>query len=288
MTPSAVTNRSKSLNVWHASSIRLILTNVHYCGDLVQHQSEIVSVTSHKRKSIPKEDQLILTDTHEAIVSKDIFKQVQEHLAKRTRTATAPQKHLFTNMLFCEECERGMWFRKNQKGYRCGGNIKYGDTFCSNRNIVRESELSNTILTDFDNLFNNLKEDSFFNSLLARINSLRQRIKNVKHDLQKLQSKKLNYVDLYTDRIISAEELHEFRKMTDGKINKLQVELAQLEYQLNTCDDENYVLNLKNSLKDVIKMNEITPKVLNVLVNRITCNIRGEVTIQYNFSDPLL
>lgn len=76
--------------------------------------------------------------------------------------------------------------------------------------------------------------------------------------------------------------------MTDGKINKLQVRLAQLKYQLNTCDDENYVLNLKNSLKDVIKMNKITPKVLNVLVNRITCNIRGEVTIQYNFSDPLL
>ncbi len=181
-----------------------------------------------------------------------------------------------------EECG----FKKTRKVTVVVEALSIGTLFCSNRNIVRESELSNIILTDFDNLFNQLNEDSFFNSLLAKINSLRQRInndtKNVQNDLQKLQSKKLDYVDLYTNRIISAKELHEFREMNDGKIKKLQVELAQLEYQLNTCDDEKYVLNLKNSLKDVIKMNEISPKVLNVLVNRITCNIKGESCILNN------
>jgi len=65
----------------------------------------------------------------------------------------------------------------------------------------------------------------------------------------------------------------------------LQGELVELEYKLYTRNDESYV---NNSIKDIIKLNEIVPKALDVLINRITCNMSSKVTIQYNFSSPLL
>lgn len=65
-----------------------------------------------------------MKNTHEAIIPKETFNAVQGMLENRTRTTTAPKKHLFTDILYCEECQKGMWFKANQKGYSCGG--KYG------------------------------------------------------------------------------------------------------------------------------------------------------------------
>ena len=33
-----------------------------------------------------------------------------------------------------------MWYKTNQKGYRCGGNIKHGDAYCGNKKVIREKE----------------------------------------------------------------------------------------------------------------------------------------------------
>ena len=105
-------------------------------------------------------------------------------MKSRTKTGTAPQKHLFTNLLYCEECKRGLWYKANQKGYRCGGNLKHGNTFCVNKVIVREKELIHVIMDDLMPLYNTLKEESFVQTLLKKFN-------NKKHQIQK-ELEKLN------------------------------------------------------------------------------------------------
>jgi len=69
--------------------------------------------------------------------------------------------HLFTNVLFCENCQKGMWYKANQKVYRCDGNIKYGDPFCLNRVVIREKELKHIILEDLQELFHSIQDDEF-------------------------------------------------------------------------------------------------------------------------------
>ncbi|WP_367890486.1 hypothetical protein [Bacillus rhizoplanae] len=32
-----------------------------------------------------------------------------------------------------------MWYNANQKGYRCGGNIKHGSVFCENQKRLKKS-----------------------------------------------------------------------------------------------------------------------------------------------------
>ena len=54
-----------------------------------------------------------------------------------------------------------MWYKKNQKGYRCSGNLRHGDTFCTNKTIVREKELMHVIMEDLKPLYNILKEEIF-------------------------------------------------------------------------------------------------------------------------------
>lgn len=123
-TPSQVAKKSNASPLWHSSTIKNILNNQHYCGNLVQNRTETVSVTTTKRRIIDADKVTIQEDTHEPIITKDIFKAVAKMLKSRTRTTTAPKSHLFTNVLYCEDCQKGMWYKANQKGYRCGGNIR--------------------------------------------------------------------------------------------------------------------------------------------------------------------
>lgn len=34
-----------------------------------------------------------------------------------------------------------MWYKANQKGYRCGGNLRHGERFCLNKLHLKSSDL---------------------------------------------------------------------------------------------------------------------------------------------------
>ncbi len=246
ITPSQAANKSNASTLWHASTVKQILNNQHYCGDLVQNKFETISVTTTKRNTLDQEKMTIHKDTHEPIISRETFQAVQRIMQSRTRISTAPQKHLFTNTLFCEDCQKGMWFKANQKGYRCGGNIKNGDTFCQNKTVVREKDLAHIIQEDFQTLFHSFQEESYLKDLLDKLNSKKRQLQN---DLQKVETQinnqrqnKLNYVNLYTEGIITKEELLDFKKLTETNIEDLEVSKAQLLENLNECSEENYTL----------------------------------------------
>lgn len=85
-------------------------------GDLEQGRSETISVISSKRKEINPKNQIVSKNTHDAIIEKEIFDKVQDLLKRRTKTGTAPQKHLFTNLLYCEECQQECGIKPIRKG----------------------------------------------------------------------------------------------------------------------------------------------------------------------------
>lgn len=290
-TPARVANKVNASNQWHGSTIQKILSNRHYCGDLVQGRTETITVTSSKRREIDEEMQVIIEEKHEAIIPKETFNTVQELMQSRTRTAKAPKKHLFTNILYCEECEKGMWYKANQKGYRCGGNIRYGQTFCQNRTAIREKNLIQIIKDDLRSLFNALNEESLVTTLLKKLNKKKQHIlkefESTISEIEALKNKKLDYVNLFTENVITKDELVEYRELTDNKIKSLQLKKSQLNEKMQDCENEDYAIHLGNKLKDVLALKELTPQILHSLVEKITCSLNGDVHIHYSFVNPL-
>ncbi|WP_400245559.1 recombinase family protein [Niallia sp. JL1B1071] len=289
-TPSQIANKSNSSPLWHATTIKNILNNQHYCGDLVQNRTETVSVTTTKRRILEVDKITIQENTHEPIISKETFQAVKKMLQSRTRTTTAPKKHLFTNVLFCENCQKGMWYKANQKGYRCGGNIKHGDTFCLNRVVIREKELKNTILEDLQELFASIQDEQFIKSLQKRLDQKKVSITNeltkIKNKANKLRTRKKDYLDMYADKIISREELIEYREKIDQDVAELEKSKNEYQEKLEECESENYAIDLGKKLKEVSLLSELTPQVLHSLVNKITCSIDGNLRIHYNFVNP--
>jgi site-specific DNA recombinase len=51
-TPSQVAGKKNQTSLWHGSSVRKILENPHYTGNLVQNRSSTISVTNKRRNQM--------------------------------------------------------------------------------------------------------------------------------------------------------------------------------------------------------------------------------------------
>ncbi|KOS59968.1 hypothetical protein AN161_25900 [Lysinibacillus sp. FJAT-14222] len=90
---------------------------------------------------------------------------------------------------------------------------------------------------------------------------------------------------MFTDNIISKEELVDYRELTDNKIKEHQTKKTQLNEKMN--EYENFEVSISKKLKDNLSLEELTPRILHSLVERITCTHEGEIHIHYTFVNPL-
>lgn len=191
-TPAQVVGKKNAGLYWHGTSVKKILTNPHYVGDLVQGRQTTVSVTSKVREEIPREKQIVTEDAHHAIISREDFEAVQQYMQGRKRQQAKPKakKHLFTNYLFCADCGKALWYVHYRKGYVCGNYYKHGKHVCS-QHSVKEKELKSVILDDIRNMAETLSEKEVMGRLEVKtlqarkqsekqIQSLHRRIEKLK------------------------------------------------------------------------------------------------------------
>ena len=104
--------------LWPDSSVRRILKNEMYIGNMVQGKNTTMSYKIKQCRAIPKEEWTIVEGTHEPIVSKEIFEKAQSLFNKSIRVA--PQKRevdLFSGFVKCADCHRAMHKKTNAHSY---------------------------------------------------------------------------------------------------------------------------------------------------------------------------
>ena len=118
----SVRGKYKTRNVWTFESVRNILQNRIYTGDTIPFKSHVVRVGSDQTKAIPEDQQIVIPNTPEAIVSRGLFFQArnaQRRYAPRTADPTR-QPYLFTSLLVCGCCGNRLVRGKAQnKDWRC-------------------------------------------------------------------------------------------------------------------------------------------------------------------------
>ena len=100
-------NRLESTTYWSYSTINSILHREMYVGNMVQgtkHQR-----MRSKQKKMPKEDWIIVENTHEPIIDKETWEKAQSLLKKRTRELDLEtNKNIFAGFVKCGDCGRAM------------------------------------------------------------------------------------------------------------------------------------------------------------------------------------
>ena len=75
----------KNDGLWPDSSVRRILKNEMYIGNMIQGRNTTVSYKIHQCRAVPKEDWIRVTGTHEAIIDPDTFRKAQNLLGRYIR-----------------------------------------------------------------------------------------------------------------------------------------------------------------------------------------------------------
>ncbi|MYL35537.1 recombinase family protein [Pontibacillus yanchengensis] len=288
-TPADVAGKKNAGDKWNDSTIKLILTNPHYVGDLVQGRSTTVSVTSKKRKTIEKEQHIVHKDTHEPIISREVFNAVQRQLKRRSKMIPAPKKHLFTNILFCADCGKGMWYRSNRKGYICGSYARYGNKACTSH-TVKEDLLKNTILTDIKTLVEDINKEEYVKQLELKSKQskkdIQKQIDKVNKQIDLLKRRKSKYLKLLADEKIAHDDYLENVEANNTEINELVQKKSELLISLESEQVVDNINHLKQELLSFLNFDELTPEMLHRLVHRIEVKENGIPKIQYAFSIP--
>lgn len=103
-------------DVWSRATVYRILTTRTYTGDLEQGRHKKVSYKSRKTVWLPKDQWIVVPGTHEPIVDKDRYEQVQRLLRQRGRGGKTGQLHPLSGKVFCGLCGGGM--EQTGSGYR--------------------------------------------------------------------------------------------------------------------------------------------------------------------------
>ena len=154
----------KGESYWLISSIKSILTNEKYCGDVLGQKTYKECVIGGKvMKNNGQLPQVLVQNNHPAIISREMFYAVQEEMKRRTaarspstksatgRTSYA-SKYALSERLVCGECgtlyRRCTWTNRGKKKivWRCVNRLDHGTKYCKESPSMEETALQNAIM----------------------------------------------------------------------------------------------------------------------------------------------
>lgn len=137
-------NTGRREMLWQDRTIRRILTNQIYCGDLVQGKNRVLNYKIQRCRQVPKEEWMIVKNTHEAVIDRETFQEVQKLLKRDIRAVPSTGTvHLFAGFLKCADCGRAMNRKKNVHSY---GTYEY--YICSTYKQAKDRCSRHTIRVD--------------------------------------------------------------------------------------------------------------------------------------------
>ena len=247
---------------WWDSTITGILTNEKYYGALLQQKTVTVDFLTKKRvKNLGQEQQYLIEENHEPIISKEIFDKVQDEKERRALSKgnlkgnrqKYSSKYAFSGKVFCGNCgnnhKRRTWNSNNVSKkivWQCKTYINEGKDACDTKGI-EETALQNA----FVQVFNRLKEDkgNFIQTLNDNIEKvLAQRagtkaILEVEQKIEQLKSDLKGLVQLKIRGQIDEDVYNEENL-------RISEELEALREQRLELDKEN---NIKEQYKERVR-----------------------------------
>ena len=142
-------------NNWGSGTILAMMRNEVYIGHMVQGKYQMVSFKSKKKRAVDPDKWYVVKNTHEPIISEELWDRVQKQRAitgRRSLTRTGDVS-LFATVLRCQDCgSKLIYSAKGTKArpvgaYRCARYTNNGSLACT-QHYIKEETLINIVLRD--------------------------------------------------------------------------------------------------------------------------------------------
>lgn len=302
---------------WSHRMVLNVLRDPVYCGNMARNKRPTLSFKNSKRMYIPKSDYIYAKDTHEGIVSEEIWEQVQTMIDKRkcNNKKWLYYDNIFQGLVRCPKCGYALTpktdYRLKKKElidfvhFSCSTYKKYGVNACSSHRIEAR-DLYNIVLEDIQyhgNMALSAKED-FVEKIIEKIEV--EKIDEGKELSNKLELKKnqlaeldRSYEQLYEDRLegnITERNFNLMNVSISKKQDKLIEEIKVLEGDIEVSfETEDNYKKFMNNISKYAKIKSLNRYILNQIIDKIYVydkeeidgQISQKVEIHYKFIGKL-
>ncbi len=268
---------------WNYHTVRNILRNQMYIGDMVQNVHIKKSFREKKIIKTSKEDWIIVEGTHEPIIDKDTFYRVQNLLDANYRQPTKPYERIFGGIMYCHECGHKIgvgnpkknsgpkgkqylytycnYYRKNSSYNKCTPHtINYNNLEYELLSIITSICNKYITLIGYDDIVNNRKK-----TLNTYIDDLEKKMSRLEIDIKGID---LKIEKLYMDRLDDIITPDTYKKLTDKfeeQKKSKQKEFDELKISIEEYKNNNPIeqlLETKTIVKEYLKTRKKTPREL--------------------------
>ena len=277
------------LTRWSDSTVRRILKNEKYKGDVLQGKTYTTDPITHKRViNMGEKNQYYIKEHHTAIIEPELFDKVQQILEKRAgsrskgkRRGNYSRKYPFSSRIYCGFCgtvlTRRNWNSKTKNEtpvWHCMNFVKRGKQECPKCKAMREKVIENCFVDAYKILCSN--KGDIVNKFITRINNIitenssNKLIENIETEKEKLKSKMNKLIDLSLENAIDRETFLERKEKIQNQIEQLNLKQEKLAVEERNKTNRKLSINkLKQYLENGEIITEFDKDAFEILVKQV-------------------
>ena len=278
--------------IWTRHSVKRILRDERYTGKMVFKKRTKIGFGSKKTVAVPKQDWIVVPDTHEAIIPEEVYAKAQSFFSpSKACNIHGKRTHIFTGKLKCAHCNHSL---RRQIG-------KEPVFVCVTSQAMPEADCKNIYLSE-----EALKRDLF--SLIAhhaelalkasgggdvkskaagQISHLQKLIADGGEQIEKLKLGKMLDFEELSDCKLSKEEYMSRKAKYDEQITVLK---GQMGLWNNEIEKEQQKISLGSRIKQAqssVLGTELTRDMLEQFVSQIWVYNDNTFEVVWNFRDNI-
>ena len=299
------TRKTALYSSWKQTTIRRILDNRVYLGELVQFKRRKINYKSKRRITVPEEERYICKGTHEAIIDEEDFNTVQNILKKNKSFKGTKHDYLFKGLLFCSECGARLNVTYSNYALKKYGEYRYTTICYSYSRLYSDicTRHSNSIPELEEVLIKHIKEvcsryinENLQDELISMAKKQKQlELKQISNEKrletleQKIADIGLYIKNLYMDKVkgvVSENDyislVSDFTKDRDNLIKEKEELIKIINNQKPQIDE---TAKIEKLAKEFISLEKPTKQLLNELIEKITISENKEINIYFKFNE---
>lgn len=299
------TRRTALYSSWKQTTIRRILDNRVYLGELVQFKRRKINYKSKRRINVPEEERYICKGTHEAIIDEEDFNTIQNILKKNKSFKGTKHDYLFKGLLFCSECGARLNVTYSNYALKRYGEYRYTTICYSYSRLYSDicTRHSNSIPELEEVLIKHIKEvcsryinENLQDELISMAKKQKQfELKQITNEKkletisQKISDIGLYIKNLYMDKVkgvVSENDyvslVADFTKDRDNLIKEKEELIKIINNQKPQIDE---TAKIEKLAKEFLSLEKPTKQLLNELIEKITISENKKINIYFKFNE---
>ena len=270
---------------WNCATISRIIENEVYIGTTIFNKTSNLSYKNRARIKNNTEKWIVVENTHEPIVSENLFKLANEVLNLHKRTAIGHTKQPFLSVLLCKTCGNYLNYtaeprqsNPDEAYYTCRTNRRFGKGACT-RHYIRYSILSQAVMNNLRYLksLGSMDRQQLYKQILSQQKSAHQLLrKPLQKELKKYDELLIDnnkvFVKLYSDYALNKiceDEYNLLKSDFDSKNNDILKNKNDIISILKKLEDDTKHIDLFIDLLIDTPLDDISFSVIHKLIDKI-------------------